>query len=138
MTGRGKDWKLTVSTPQKKLLSPTYTVISKIAKVRTITHPTTIRFRHLDAPRRLVHRMSSSVSGNKQFHSLVLPHRCLKYDARVTALRAVLVQVAMIADLASQCRRKDVVQTNCMVALVNITSINGHEVRDMGQVVSLK
>lgn len=82
--------------------------------------------------------MRFSTSGNKQFYSFVLPYRCLKYDARVIALHTILVQVAMIADLASQCRRKDVVQTNCMVALVNITSINGHEVRGMGQVVCLK
>ena len=36
-------------------------------------------------------------------------------------------QVPVIADMASQCR-KEVVQSNCMVALVNITCINGHEV----------
>lgn len=36
-------------------------------------------------------------------------------------------QVPVIADMASQCR-KEVVQNNSMVALVNITCINGQEV----------
>lgn len=37
-------------------------------------------------------------------------------------------QVPVIADMASQCR-KEMVQSNCMVALVNISCINGQEVR---------
>lgn len=38
-----------------------------------------------------------------------------------------MAQIGLIVDMASQCRR-EVIQTNCMVALVSITCISGQEV----------
>jgi len=38
-----------------------------------------------------------------------------------------VAQIPLIVDMASQCRR-EVIQTNCMVALVSITCTNGQEV----------
>ncbi|CAM9728901.1 unnamed protein product, partial [Ectocarpus sp. 12 AP-2014] len=55
----------------------------------------------------------------------------LKQFAATPILREKLVArggVPVIADMASQCR-KEVVQSNCMVALVNITCINGQEAK---------